>query len=117
MREPTLLGELVRRLNLAGGRAAYHREEGVLVISTWRDERLDPPVRLIVDEDALEQHLPLLYGDAAALWPGTDREAGAFNLLSVHIEETVLTRKPGQADLVLDRVKRVPEWVGPGEGA
>ena len=67
-----------------------------------------------MDEDTLEQHLPLLYDDAAALWPGTDRKAGAFNLLSAHIEETVLTRKPGQTDLILDRVKRVPEWVEPG---
>ncbi|MBP2338328.1 hypothetical protein [Saccharothrix coeruleofusca] len=116
MREPGLLGELVRRLNLAGGQAAYHSEEGVLVITAWRDDQLEPPVRLFVDESALEQHLPLLYSDAAALWPNSDRVAGAFNLLSVHIEETVLTRKPGQTDLVLDRDGRVPEWVRPGDG-
>ncbi|UJW31012.1 hypothetical protein L3Q67_38430 [Saccharothrix sp. AJ9571] len=113
MREPNLLGELVRRLNLVGGQAAYHPEEGGVVISAWREEKLDPPVRLAVDEDTLERHLSLLHDDAASLWPDTDREAGAFNLLSVHIEETVLTRKPGQTDLILDRDKRVPEWVEP----
>ncbi|AXB44773.1 hypothetical protein A4R43_21600 [Amycolatopsis albispora] len=88
-----------------------------MVISAWRDEPLEPPVRLAVDEGTLAQHLSLLYSDAAALWPNTEQEAGAFNLLTVHIEETVLTRKPGQADLILDRVKRVPEWVEPGDGA
>ncbi|OLF09933.1 hypothetical protein [Actinophytocola xanthii] len=111
--EPGLLGELVRRLDLAGGRSAYHPEESVLVISRWRDEPLDPPVRLAVDEDVLERHLPLLYEDAATLWPDIGREAGAFNLLSVHLDETVRTRKPGHKHLVLDPGTRLPEWVAP----
>jgi hypothetical protein len=63
---------------------------------------LDPPVELAIDEVSLERYVTAAGRDAQeAFGPSTPPDRAALQLLSVHVEESVLTRKPGQHTLVL----------------
>lgn len=92
-----LVAELVGRLKFAHPRITCDASGALLEFDA-------PPVRLHVDADALERHLTSESMRSAAheLWPGTDPLQGALNLLNIHIEGLLGTRKPGQNTLVID---------------
>jgi len=109
MENRDLLSELVNKLDGLGARAEYVPTKETLTLLRWDGAELDPPVQIRVDREVLERYLYEMREDAAELWPDSDRVTGALNLLTVHLEEKILTRRPGQTELDLTGGRL--EWV------
>jgi hypothetical protein len=75
---------------------------GIVEITEYEGVPLAPPVRLKIDETSLERYIAET-GESAqeAFSASTSQKKAAIQLLSVNLEEMVLTRKGGQQTLLL----------------
>lgn len=94
-----LLGVLSRVAAIA---VSSDTEPTTVVISAYEERDLLPAVRLEIDELTLQRYVSQVGDDArAAFGPATPRDRAAVQLLSVHIQEMILTRKGDRGTLVL----------------
>lgn len=93
---------LTRVIDDLGYVAMISRRIDGVDIASYEGRELVPPVRFIVDEPTLNRYVAEVGGDAQeAFGRSTPRDSAALQLLSVHIQEMVLTRKSGQNTLEL----------------
>jgi hypothetical protein len=82
--------------------ATVDQGPGTLRLSAYDGVPLDPPIELAIDHASLERYVAAAGRDAQeAFGAATPPDRAALQLLSVHVEETVLSRKPGHRTLVL----------------
>ena len=82
--------------------AAVDQGPESLRLRSFEGKPLDPPVELAIDEASLERYVTEAGpGAQEAFGASTPPDRAALQLLSVHVEESVLTRKPGNRTLVL----------------
>lgn len=112
---PSLLGEVLARIEEAGGRLRSAGRPGEYWIDAWEGNALSHAVELRLDDPvALQTYLLSLHDDAAVLWPGTPVASGALNLLLVHLEEALLAHDDVVAIEVRDRGLAVERGDAPG---
>lgn len=99
MNETTDLDLFLERLY---HKASVTRHVGFIELTAYEDEPLSPSVKLKIDEISLGHYIAET-GETAqeAFGPSTPPKRAALNLLSVNVDEMVLTRKVGQETLVL----------------
>ena len=99
MTSPTYLDMF---LDMVRYRATIDHGPGTLRLLYYEGKPLDPPVELAIDEASLERYVTEAGRDAqGAFGTSTPPDRAALQLLSVHVMESVLTRKPGNRTLVL----------------
>ena len=99
MTSPTYLDTF---LDMVRYRATIDHDPGTLRLRSFEGVPLDPPVELAIDEASLERYVTVAGRDAQdAFGASTPPDRAALQLLSVHVMESVLTRKPGNRTLVL----------------
>jgi hypothetical protein len=82
--------------------ATINLQADLIEITKYQSRSLDPPVELKVSEMSLERYIADAGEDAReAFGASTSPRRAAIQLLSVNLEEMILTRKAGQQTLVL----------------
>lgn len=111
------IDRLIRDLPDLGARAV-RQGDNQLVISSCRDRRFDPPVVLRATPQDIDGYLDALRVDAAVVFPEAPAREGAYRLLLVHLEETLLSNQPAPRQISLREgrlvVSRAPEVSEPG---
>ena len=106
-----VIPKLMRQMRKYDPRVSYDVTMGILTFATWDGDDLHLPVRLHLDNQSLTDHLSGLRASAVSLWPDVPWQEGAMGLLTIHLQETLYTRKPGQVDLVLDQESATLRWL------
>lgn len=84
---------------------------GTVVLFVFEHRELDPPMRLHITPETFGQHLRAAAPDSAGVFPDVTAIEAAWRLFTVHLMEAVLSAKPGETELLLDRtgvVARAP---------
>lgn len=83
-------------------------EESGLTLHGFEREPLEPPIRVNATPTSLLEHLRATADDARNAFPSAPPLIAALQLLLVHIEELVLTRRHDETELSL--VGDALEW-------
>lgn len=97
---PTVAERLLARLRAGGTDVSHNDSSDFYVINRWGDEEFEDPIRFYASGQALTDYLRQLADDAAILWPDMEKSEAALNLMLVHLEEAILTRR-GATTVVL----------------
>lgn len=97
MTDEEIFSDLTRRLSAS---ATIHLEKGAIEISSFDGTQLEPAVRLLGTSESLVAHVRGMADDARGAFLETEPLIAALQLFLVHVEESILTRKPGENELV-----------------
>lgn len=78
--------------------------QGVLVLSELDGRQLSTPLRLHVTPETFGPHLRATASDAAEAYPDIHPAEAAWRLFLVQLDEAIQTAKPGETELVLERI-------------
>lgn len=91
--------EFWRRL---GNMSAVRVRDGAVEVTSFEGVPVDPAVRMVVTSESLMERLRGTADDAHEVFPSKEPLIAALQLLLVHVEEAVLTRKAGQDEITIN---------------